>query len=157
MKRSLHEGAARTLNIYSSSLGRHLLGWAYFPSDFTGADGSTTPRYIDGVVLDFRSLPGGSFGMYSEGDTATHEVGHWMSLYHTFQNGCEEPGDEVDDTPYEASPQFSCGVRDSCAAKPGTDPIHNFMDYTPDPCMTEFTPDQGQRMRQAWVAYRANG
>jgi hypothetical protein len=157
MKQALHEGDARTLNFYSASLGKYLLGWAYFPSDFTGDNGGTTPRYIDGVVMDFRSLPGGSFGIYSEGDTATHEVGHWLSLYHTFENGCEAPGDEIADTPYEASPQFYCEVRDSCPDKTGTDPIHNFMDYTPDNCMNQFTQDQGARMRQAWVAYRANG
>jgi hypothetical protein len=155
MKRALHEGGAETLNIYTAALGKFLLGWSYFPSDFTGANGDAAPRFLDGVVMDYRSLPGGSLGIYSEGDTATHEIGHWLELFHTFQGGCQAPGDHVADTPYEASPQFYCEVRDSCPDKPGTDPIHNFMDYTPDACMYEFTPDQSARMQQAWEAYRA--
>jgi hypothetical protein len=155
MKRALHEGGAQTLNFYTAALGKHLLGWAYFASDFTGANGETLPRLLDGVVMEFRSLPGGTFGPYSEGDTATHEVGHWLNLFHTFQNGCQTPGDEVADTPYEAAPSFFCDARDSCTNKPGTDPIHNYMDYSPDPCLTEFTQGQAARMNQAWVAYRA--
>jgi hypothetical protein len=155
MKRALHEGDSETLNLYTADLGKRLLGYAWLPADFSGDNGTPLPRFYDGVVVDFASLPGGSLGAfgYGEGDTATHEVGHWFGLLHTFQNGCADPGDFVADTPFEAQPAFSCVERDSCAA-PGLDPIHNFMDYTPDACMDEFTPGQGDRMAQSWAAYR---
>ncbi len=65
-----------------------------------------------------------------------------------------EPGDSVDDTPFQATPTEGCPERrDSCAAA-GEDPIHNFMDYAHDRCMNQFTAGQGLRMRQAWVTYR---
>jgi hypothetical protein len=154
MKQALHEGNARTLNIYSAALGQFLLGWAYLPSDFAAENGGL-PRFYDGVVVDYRSLPGGSLQLYGEGDTGTHEVGHWLGLFHTFQGGCTPPGDFVDDTAFEASPAFNCPVgRDTCA-QAGADPIHNFMDYTQDSCMNRFTPGQGERMRTTWAAFRA--
>jgi hypothetical protein len=44
-------------------------------------------------------------------------------------------GDQIDDTPFEATPAFDCQLdRDTCTA-PGTDPVTNFMDYTDDACM----------------------
>ncbi len=158
MKRLLHTGDARTMNVYSAALGKFLLGWAYFPTSFTDEEGQPLPEYFDGVVIDYRSVPGGSFSIYNEGDTLTHEAGHWMNLFHTFSNGCERPGDRVKDTPYEASPAFYCPEgRDSCVDKPGLDPIRNFMDYTQDSCMNTFTDGQADRMRQSWEAYRASG
>src|SRR5215218_5374092 len=57
MKRALHEGDAETLNLYTASLGQFLLGWAYLPWDFDGTNGEPLPRFFDGVVMDFRSLP----------------------------------------------------------------------------------------------------
>ena len=110
---------------------------------------------LDGVVVHFQSLPGGGFGDYSEGDTGTHEVGHWLDLLHTFEGGCTGPGDLVDDT----APEALAGLRlprrrDTCAGG-GPDPITNFMDYTADPCMFEFTRGQTTRMRAAWLAFRA--
>jgi hypothetical protein len=165
MKRALHEGDAETLNMYSASLGQFLLGWAYFPSDFDETNGEPLPRFFDGVVVDFRSLPSvagdtgdsSAYSIYGEGDTGTHEVGHWLGLFHTFQSGCSEPGDRVADTPAEASPAFLCPEgRDTCAA-PGLDPIRNFMDYTQDSCMNEFTPGQATRMRATWTQFRQVG
>lgn len=162
MKRALHTGDAETLNIYSAKLGQFLLGWAYFPWDFDGTNGEPLPRYFDGIVVDFRSLPkvegdtgdSRAFSIYGEGDTATHEVGHWLGLYHTFQSGCSEPGDRVADTPAEAYPAFRCPEgRDTCPA-PGLDPIRNFMDYTQDSCMNEFTPGQATRMQDTWTQFR---
>ena len=149
MKRALHTGDATTLNVYVANIGGGLLGWAYFPKGYNnGRD------YIDGVVMLDESMPGGTAGKYAEGDTLTHEVGHWMMLEHTFAHGCSAAGDYVADTPKEAYPQFDCPEgADSCRA-PGLDPIHNFMDYTQDSCMNEFTPGQVERMNDAWVQFR---
>lgn len=153
VKKALRVGGPETLNVYTGALGKLLLGWAYYPSDFVGE--GAFPRFFDGVVIDFRSMPGADFGPYDEGDTLTHEVGHWIELAHTFENGCEAPGDGIADTPFEASPAFGCPVdRDTCA-QPGLDPTDNFMDYTDDACMFRFTPDQADRMQMAWDLYRA--
>ena len=141
MKKALYEGDATTLNVYVANIGGGLLGWAYFPKGYNnGRD------FIDGVVMLDESMPGGhpDRQVRREGDTLTHEVGHWLMLEHTFAHGCSASGDYVTDTPKEAGPQFDCPVgADTCAA-PGLDPIHNFMDYTQDSCMNEFTPGPGR-------------
>ena len=150
MKKALYQGDSTTLNVYVADIGDGLLGWAYFPKGYNnGRD------FIDGVVMLDESMPGGTAGKYSLGDTLTHEVGHWLMLDHTFNKGCSAAGDGVADTPREAMPQFDCPTgADTCTA-PGLDPIHNFMDYTQDSCMNMFTPGQADRMSDAWLAFRA--
>jgi hypothetical protein len=80
-----------------------------------------------------------------------------MDIMHTFQDGCS-PGDLVDDTPAMSStPGRACDpnvVYDTCPNDPGTDPIHNWMNYTGDDCWEEFTPGQRARMHSAWETYR---
>ncbi len=148
VKQYLAIDPAHVLNIYLQSPPGGILGWAYFPWN------APEDHFGHGVVLMWASLPGGPAAPYNEGDTATHEIGHYLGLYHTFQSGCFGAGDEVDDTPAELLPGYGCPEgRDTCGA-PGTDPVNNFMDYSDDYCMYEFTPGQMARMDWAVTTYR---
>ena len=155
MKRALSHDPARFLNLYVTDAASDFLGWATLPY------GPSETDTYDGVVLDRETLPGGSFEPFNLGDTGTHEVGHWLGLYHTFNedapagDACAGAGDEVDDTPVEALPARGCPTsRDSCPALPGLDPVTNFMDYSDDACMVEFTSGQATRMRALTASFR---
>ncbi len=147
-KQALAIDPAHHLNLYTAKLPRGLLGWAYFPFYFP------EDYFLHGVVVHYGSLPGGFIDRFNLGRTATHEAGHYLGLWHTFQGGCTPPGDEVDDTPYEASPAFGCPIGRNSCPDPGDDPIHNYMDYTDDECYTEFTSGQVARTNYLLPIYR---
>ncbi|MFF0310179.1 M43 family zinc metalloprotease [Streptosporangium sp. NPDC004379] len=144
----MRRGGPETLNLYIAQLGRLVLGYSTYPYWYAGDPAG------DGVVLDWRTLPGGSLRDFGLGFTGVHEIGHWLGLLHTFENGCLPLGDTVDDTPSEGLPTQGCPVRKDTCAGDGADPVHNFMDYTHDRCMSGFTEGQATRMREMWTAYR---
>ncbi|GAA4595523.1 zinc metalloprotease [Planotetraspora phitsanulokensis] len=148
IKTKLRMGGPETLNLYIAQLGELVLGYATYPYWYQGEPA------LDGVVIDWRSVPGGPLRDFDKGFTAVHEIGHWLGLLHTFENGCAAPGDSVDDTPPEAYPTTGCPASKDTCKEPGQDPVHNFMDYAQDRCMTNFTAGQAVRMRQMWDLYR---
>lgn len=149
-KQALGRDTDQTLNAYivAPSIGG-LLGWATFPWDLE------IKSEMDGIVLNHAVVPGDpDFPQYL-GRTGTHEVGHWLGLLHTFQNGCSEPGDGIDDTPFQAEEVYDCPVpAKSCPNSFGVDPVANFMNYTNDSCMNAFTVGQIGRIQSLTQVFR---
>ncbi|HLU68036.1 MAG TPA: pre-peptidase C-terminal domain-containing protein [Kofleriaceae bacterium] len=153
MKNALAWDTTRYFNIYTNDASG-ALGYATFPSQSAGS-------VQDGVVLLWTSVgrdaPQG--GIYDQGRTGTHEVGHYLGLFHTFQSGCGSSsnpygtGDLIADTVAHSGPDYECqAASSSCGG--GLRPIENYMNYTPDACMTRFTEEQVNRMRGSLMNYR---
>ena len=136
----------RYLNLWACNLGDNLLGYAEFPGG---------PAATDGVVILYNAF--GSVGNvqppYDKGRTATHEIGHWLWLYHIWgdDNGACTGSDLVDDTPNQGAENYGCPgfPHISCNNGPNGDMYMNYMDYTDDGCMNIYT--QGQTVR-IWSA-----
>lgn len=125
----------------------------------TGVNG-TSWLVWDGCFVSPGTMPGGPGVPWDAGDnkgkTATHEVGHWLGLFHVFDGfDCAGEGDLIDDTPATSVATVGCPVRqDSCPDQPGLDPVHNYMDYASHDCITEFTPLQEERMYRSFNTLR---
>jgi len=152
---SLAWDTTRYLNIYTNTAGGNL-GYAYVPSG-----GGVVGNSWDRVVLYWPAVgrPAPYGPPYDLGRSATHEVGHYLGLYHTFDGGCSSPsgcydnGDLICDTNPESSPNFSPCSRTTCGSP---DPTDNYMDYSDDVCMTMFTSDQAHRMRCTLANFRVD-
>ena len=131
----------------------NLLGYAQFPGGSADTDGVVCIASSVGSIAN----PNPEGGVYSRGRTATHEIGHWLSLYHIWgdDNGSCTGSDEVDDTPNQGGnylgeplhPEMSCGSNDM---------FMNYMDYVNDISMYMFTFGQQERTSATLTGFRAS-
>ena len=143
-KKYMNIWVVRSINLPGSSLGPGSIirGYSAFPYN-------NIPATDDGIVIRHANF--GSIGT-SQGSryrTLTHEVGHFLNLKHTFQNGCSG-GDNCPDTPPVANSNAGCNVnQNSCTFENPDlpDMIENYMDYTDDNCRNTFTINQKQRAK----------
>jgi len=142
------------LNVWVVNMNPAYLGFAYPP----GAN-------PNGMVIGYKNFGRvGSYltNPYNLGRTATHEIGHWLDLYHLWGPGADNQdctgSDLVDDTPVQEEPNYNCptGSQISCSNGPNGDMYMNFMDYVNDNCMVVFTEGQKARMRAALEGPRAS-
>lgn len=148
VKSQLYIDPYHYMNVYTASIfSEGVAGYAYLPNQWP--EGS----YNHGIVLDYRTLP--YAGGY-DGDTATHETGHYLGLNHTFLGNCTVTNDGVEDTPaHHEDYLWQCNNNlDSCVDLPGNDPVHNYMTYTSNTCQWEFTLGQKDRMHAMISQYR---
>jgi len=147
---ALARDPCRCQQVYFSQLAQNLLGYCYLPNSF----GACSTRH--GCFNDFNTMPGGSRSGYNLGQTVTHEVGHGFGLLHVFQGGvCTGcGGDQVCDTNPQRTSTAGCPARKDSCNDGRQDNIHNFLDYSTDVCMCEFTRLQGARMDQQLAQFR---
>lgn len=133
-------------------------GYSWFPG--------VEPEY-DGVVVHYEAF-GDTLNVvapYNKGRTATHEIGHWLGLWHPFDNGCGGltpttclgSGDRVCDTPSDNTEGSGCDTTtNDCIDTPIDlpDNAENFMDYLADSCINMFTLGQVERMWYFLTVYR---
>lgn len=138
------------------------LGYAQFP----GIGGEFSPEIpahlTDGVWIRYNVF--GNVGNldpnYNLGRTATHEIGHWLSLRHIWgdENLCAQD-DLVLDTPLQSEDSGGCNTFpyvDSCSTLfPGI-MFMNYMDYSNDNCLSIFTFGQSAKMDSALFNQRAS-
>lgn len=151
MKNALSIDPVHSLNIYITSINGSIKGWAKYPWDYYANQNPS----LFGVVIRPNVLPGGDDPDNNMGRVTTHEVGHYLGLYHTFDPDCKD-ADGVSDTPIHQV-NYGCPSPnpDTCP-QPGLDPIHNQMNYTNDPCRYEITIGQIYRMNQIVQQYKPN-
>ena len=140
-------------NVWVCALADNLLGYATFPNDGKPDE--------QGVVIEYRSLPGGSFINYNAGKTLTHETGHYFNLFHIWgdDDGACTGTDYIDDTPNQGNFSSGCysGIKtDSCTPAGNGILYQDYMDYSYDKCLMLFTNLQDARMETALLNYRSS-
>ncbi len=136
----------RYLNIWVCPLVGGLLGYAQFPGGAADTDGVVVTTTAFGTI-------GTATAPFNLGRTATHEVGHYLNLFHIWgdEDGNQNPcslSDLVDDTPNQADPNGGIPTfpHISCNNGPDGDLFYDYMDYTDDAGMVMFTHGQAARM-----------
>lgn len=136
--------------IEDNDAGGGIQGFAYFPFN----------NPLDGICVLFNAF--GTVGNLKSntdmGRTLTHEVGHFLGLYHTFhdtndcdgESNCGTQGDRVCDTP--STPLATVCSSPAC----GTQQVENYMDYTSETCRDMYTDGQKTRMRATLLTDRAS-
>ncbi len=130
------------LNIWVVKLSGRSLAYATPPGASADKDGLVIAFDVFGNIEKVRPV-------FNKGRTATHEIGHWLGLTHTW--GDTNCGDDfVDDTPTQQSYNFGCPVfpkMSTCSPDNNGDMFMNFMDFSDDACMNLFTKGQAKKMR----------